>query len=173
MTVVGAQSLIWSIDDAEMYTATGDYTFDVVGLALQTDGWVGNAAYYDDFSFVPLSTSTPQYAVNLLYDPTKVHKAGSTIPIKLQVVNGVSNVSSASLTVHAMSITPVSPNAMGTLEDSGNANPDMDFRFDSTLGGSGGYIYNLSLKGFSSGTYSLKFQIGSDPVLYTTNFRVK
>jgi hypothetical protein len=33
-----------------------------------------------------------------------------------------------------------------TVTDSGNANPDNNFRYDSTLGPSGGYIFNLSTK---------------------------
>jgi hypothetical protein len=90
----------------------------------------------------PQSASyTVGYGVVALYDQTKVHKSGSTVPIKIQVVdaNGV-NYSSASLPVQAMSVVLVSANSSGTPEDAGNSNPDLNFRFDASLGG---YIFNL------------------------------
>ncbi len=55
----------------------------------------------------------------------------------------------------------VSDGTSGTLEDSGNANPDGDFRYDG-----GGYIFNLSPKGLAGGTYALKFTAGNDPLVY-------
>jgi hypothetical protein len=48
------------------------------------------------------------------------------------------------------------------VEDSGNANPEDDFRYDATLGGSGGYIFNKSTKGLSAGTWTLRLSIDSD-----------
>ena len=49
--------------------------------------------------------------------------------------------------MNATSLVRLDNNAAGTLEDSGNANsPDNNFRFDSTLGPNGGYIFNLSTK---------------------------
>lgn len=50
------------------------------------------------------------------------------------------------------------------MESVGNANPDNNFRYDSTLGPTGGYIYNLSTKGLSTGTYALTFSVSGDPV---------
>ena len=55
----------------------------------------------------------------------------------------------------------------------GNANPDNNFRFESGLGGTGGYIYNLKTTGLSTGTYNLYFNAGNDPVLHTLQFQVK
>jgi hypothetical protein len=96
--------------------------------------------------------------IKLLYDPTKAAKAGSTIPIKIQLVdaNGT-NVSSSAMTVKAIGITKSGEDSSGdTLEDSGNANPDSNFRYDPTLQG---YIYNLSTKGLSTGTYTVTITI--------------
>jgi len=56
----------------------------------------------------------------------------------------------------------VTTSAPAPLDDSGNANPDFDFRYDPTLPG---YIYNLSLKGISTGSYNLNFMVSGDPVL--------
>ena len=109
------------------------------------------------------------YGVCALFDTTKAHKAGSTIPIKLNLcdVTGA-NASSSSVPVVAMAVYLVSTSAPGPLEDSGNSNPDNQFRF---AGGS--YIFNLSLKGFSQGTYALAFIAGNDPMTHTVQFQVK
>jgi len=54
-------------------------------------------------------------------------------------------VSSSDIVVHATSL--AQQGSQGVLEDSGHANgPDNNFRFDDTLGPSGGYIFNLSTK---------------------------
>jgi hypothetical protein len=62
----------------------------------------------------------------------------------------------------------VSTNAPGPLEDSGNANPDNQFRF---AGGS--YIFNLSLKGFTQGTYALVFTATGDATSHAVQFQVR
>lgn len=77
------------------------------------------------------------------------------------------------MTPNSCSTGLTSPSAPDTLEDSGNANPDNNFRYDSTLGPSGGYIYNLSTKGLNMGTYTLSFTVGSDPATHTVQFQVK
>src|SRR5207249_2597485 len=99
---------------------------------------------------------------------TKAYKSGSTLPVKLQVVDaGGANRSAAGLVVTARGVRHVSPDAGGTLEDAGNANPDDNFRFDPTLGGSGGYVFNLKTTGFATGTYELTFTVGSEPYVYS------
>ncbi len=113
--------------------------------------------------------SGPLYHLCLLYDPFKIAKSGSTIPIKLQLCDGSgNNLSSSSIVLHAISIKKVSDGTSGTVEDSGNANPDGDFRYDG-----GGYIFNLSTKGLAGGTYALNFTAGNDPSVYQVQFQVK
>src|SRR6185503_17477512 len=79
------------------------------------------------------STSSRTYSVAydacLLFDVTKAYKAGSTIPIKLELCDASgSNVSSGSIQVVATGVYMVSNNTAGPLADSGNANPDNQFR---------------------------------------------
>jgi len=125
-------------------------------------------------SFWATSVSPPLSSVCLLYDATKAAKSASTIPVKLQLCDGTgNNLSSPSITVHAVSITQTSTSISGPVEDSGNANPDNDFRFDSTLGGTGGYIFNLSTKGLATGTYNLNFTVTGDSAAYAAPFQVK
>jgi probable HAF family extracellular repeat protein len=128
----------------------------------------GNHAFrLDPYNYNP-------YGVCLLYDPDKAVKAGSTIPIKLQLCNNNgNNLSSPNTTVHAVGIAQVSNVVSGLVQDSGNANPDNDFRFDSSLGGTGGYIFNLSTVGLTTGTYKINFNVSGDPFLYSAPFQVK
>jgi hypothetical protein len=126
---------------------------------------------------LPQSLPLPQpssFQVCLLYDPLVARKSGTTYPIKLQLCdsNG-QNLSAPSIAVHAVSVTQASTNAPGPLDDTGNANPDFDFRYDATLGGTGGYIFNLCLRGAPTGTYNLNFRAGTDPALHSARFAVK
>lgn len=114
------------------------------------------------------------YGVCALYDQTKAAKSGSIIPVKLQLCNAAgANQSSSSIVVHAIGTRLVSPNAWGAVEDAGNANPDMDFRFTMFDPSTGGYIFNLQTKGLTTGTYQLSFTVGGDPAIYTVQFQIR
>ena len=114
------------------------------------------------------------YGVRVLFDQARAAKSGSTIPIKVQLIdaNG-NNVSSPSVVVHAVSVTQTSSSASVLLDDAGQANPDFDFRYDSSLGGTGGYIFNLKTTGYGTGTYVLNYAVGGDPVIHTVQFQVR
>ena len=122
------------------------------------------------------ATYTVNYALCVLYDQTKSHKAGSTVPLKLQLcdVNG-NNYSSADIIVSTESRSKLDNTASASTEDSGYANPDYNFRYDATLGGTGGYIYNLSTKGLTTGTWKVTFKVDgvSIPSIYFVKFDVK
>jgi hypothetical protein len=116
-------------------------------------------------------TYTVAYTVCPLYDQTKAIHSGSTFPIKLQLCDAAGgNVSSSSVVVHVVGLTLLSSSVNEGLADAGNANPDNDFRFDVALGG---YIYNLSTKGLTTGTYGLSFTAGGDPTTHTVQFEVR
>src|SRR4030095_3196412 len=108
-----------------------------------------------------------EFRVCLLYDPTRAGKRGSTLPIKIQLCDANdSNRSTAEVVVTATDIQRISDATTSELADPGNANPDSNFRFAPTLGGTGGYIYNLKTQGLSTGTYALRFRAGSDPTTH-------
>lgn len=114
------------------------------------------------------------YKVCTLYDQTKAHQSGSTIPIKLQLCDADNgNVSSSDIVVHAQTVTRVLDGATSKPEDTGDANPENNLRYDPTLGGTGGYIYNLSTDGLGSGTYRLSFTAGEDPIVHEVQFQIK
>lgn len=120
--------------------------------------------YDDNFgSFTATVTYTPTYDICPLYDIDKGVHQGATIPIKFYLCDaGGNDLSSPSITVHVTGLTLTTTATSGVVDDSGAANPDNDFRFDPTLGASGGYIFNLSTKPLSAGTWSLAFTASGD-----------
>jgi Tol biopolymer transport system component len=126
-------------------------------------------ARVDSLSPFVIAKLTPLYAVAALFDQTKPVKSGSTLPVKLQLTNsGGANVSSSSIVVTALNVVRISTNTASQVQDSGNANPDNNFRFSG-----GSYIFNLSTKGYATGTYLLRFKAGADPTVHTVQFQVK
>jgi hypothetical protein len=106
------------------------------------------------------------YAACLLYDPTRAVKSGAVIPIKMYLCDaatGLIDLSNSGIVVNATRLVQVSTQVTDTITDAGSSNPDNDFRFDSTLGSSGGYIFNLKTTGLSKGQYLLFYRVGSDP----------
>ena len=117
---------------------------------------------------------TVGYRLAPLYEMDKAHKAGSTVPIKLQLLdNAGANLSSGDTVVHSLGVSLVSADTYGPLADAGNANPDLDFRYYPAIGENGGYIYNLKTTGLAAGTYRVSFTVGADPYVYTTLFQVR
>jgi alpha-tubulin suppressor-like RCC1 family protein len=117
---------------------------------------------------------TVAYNICALYDQSKSHKLGSTVPIKLQLCDASgSNMSSSSVAVHSSGLKKVDSTASTDLDPTSAPNPDSDFRYDATLGGTGGYIYNLSTKNLTTGTWALSFTAGSDPTAHTIRFDVR
>jgi hypothetical protein len=114
---------------------------------------------------------TVGFGIEVLFDQTKAHKSGSTVPIKIRLVdaNGA-NVSSVSTVVHAVSVVLIATQASTVLDDAGNSNPDFDFRYDPALGG---YIFNLKTTGYGTGTYQLNFIAGNNPTVYSVQFQVR
>ena len=118
-------------------------------------------------------TYTVGYGVCALYDQTKAHKSGGTIPVKLRLCDASgANLSSEGVTVTALGTVRLSDFAPGEVEDSGQANPDDDFRF-TTFDGAGGYVFNLKTTGLTTGTYVLVFKAGGDPVTHGVRFQIK
>lgn len=158
------------------YTATYIGLPADVGAAITIELNSPPRIYYDPyarFDNVRLSATPPEpaYTVSLLYDPLKAAKSGSTIPIKLRLLQGGVNVSSPSLVVHAVNLVRMDTTASSAvLENAGNANPDFDFRY--VDGTPGYYIFNLKTTGLSTGTYRLKFTVNGLGD-YTAPFDVK
>jgi hypothetical protein len=150
--------------------ASGQSSFSTTALSAGSHSIT--AAYSGDSNFNPSTSSVltevVEFNVCVLYDPTRSVHSGATFPIKLELCDAHgNNMSSSGTVVHATQIASTS-GFSGPADDSGNANPDNDFRFTDF-----GYIFNLSTKGLASGTYMLQFNAGSDPVTHAVNFGVK
>ena len=123
-------------------------------------------------SFSPFYVVRTGQHVAALFDQTKAYKSGSTVPIKVQLLNAANaNVSSATTTLTARNLKLVGPNTSSPVQDAGNANPDSNFRYDATLKG---YIFNLSAKGLPSGIWTLSLYVGTDrSFVYLVRFELK
>jgi hypothetical protein len=110
--------------------------------------------------------------ISPLFDQTKAYRSGSTAPIKLRLLDAANaNISSPFTPLTVRNLMRVGGNTSGPVIDSGNANPDSNFRYDSTLGG---YIFNLSTKGLTPGSWVLCVSVGNDPSFeYLVRFEVK
>jgi hypothetical protein len=155
--------------------SAGQATFATSSLAAGSHSITavyGGASNFTGSTSSTLSQSV-DYAVCAQYDQTKSVKNGAVFPIKIELCDsGGNDLSASGVVVHATGLTSVSGYS-GTPESPGNANPDNDFRFDSSFGSTGGYTYNLSTKGLATGTYSLTFTAGNDPATHSLNFGVK
>lgn len=152
-------------DGGAVDTATaGEHTF----TATATDA-AGNTAN----ASVVYRVLSP-YDIRLLYDPERPHRRGSTIPVKIQIVDSTTgrNVSSPELNVHAVAVLKEPEAVAVPAEDAGRANPNDDFRFADFEGG-GGYIFNLKTTDLTAGDYVLVFKVGNDPFTYRAGFRVR
>lgn len=153
---------------------TGSFTLSFATGALVVGSYPVTFLYPGNDNFNPAAgTSMLQvaYRAVALYDQTKTNKSGSTVSIKVQVINasGV-NVSSAALVVHAFQVRQTLGTPYGEPANAGNANPDLNFRYDSSLGG---YIFNLKTTDYPTGIYLLAFTVGADPTVHTVQFQVR
>lgn len=120
-----------------------------------------------DVSSGPSGHASSTYSVVsnvcLLYPLNGAVKLGADFPVKFYLcdLNG-NDVSSSSVVVNATQLVFVSGSNTGdtTITDTGNSNPDNNFRFDSTLGPSGGYIFNFKTTNLAPhSAYSLQFTV--------------
>jgi uncharacterized membrane protein len=136
----------------------------------QITGFWGPASSEQGF----IGTPEARHNICLLYDAARSVRAGATMPIKLQVCTASGgNLSGPQLAVAARHLVRTNEVTNAGVQDSGNANPDSNFRFDPDLGIGGGYVYNLSTKALSQGSYTLLFQVGSEPHLYSAPFQLR
>ena len=112
--------------------------------------------------------------VRPLFDQAKAVKGGATVPIKIQPrnANGI-NFSDPNIAVTVISLTRVSDDAHDIFQRSGQESAGGRFHYDSTLGYTGGYVYNLSTKGLAAGAYNLNLMVGNDPTHHAVRFQVQ
>lgn len=131
----------------------------------------GVATYLD----VQVIYDAPLYGVCALYDQARPNKSGSVVPLRFQLCDASgANLSDASIVVHATDLRHIDHLVSADVQDAGHANPGDDFRFDPSLGGDGGYIFNKSTRGLSTGIWELAFTVdGVEHDTYTLRFAVR
>jgi hypothetical protein len=146
------------------------------GAAINTSS-VGSHAFTVNSTDAAGNTASASVTYNVtvgvcaLYDQAQVKKAGSTVPIRVTLCDGSGkNYSSASTVVTATGLALIGGSGNFAAEDSGNANPDGNFRYDPTLNG---YVFNLSTKGLAAGTYALQFTVQGDATTHTVQFQLR
>lgn len=109
------------------------------------------------------------FATRTLHDETKAVKSGSTIPLKVQLVDAAGiNVSAAGITVTTLELVRVAGDVDAPIQDPGNANPDNDFRFTDDK-----YIFNLKTTGLATGRWRVGFRATGDNSMHYTYFQVR
>lgn len=169
---IGTQALFLLIA-----TTTSDEKLSDISTSSSGESWVVWAAVdpvtnSDDVWAASFSLPETLYAVCPLFDQSRSHRLGSTVPVRIQLCEpDGTNLSSPSLVVTATALAKVDGAASTALAaDSGNANPDNDFRYDASLEG---YIYNLTTRGLSSGTWELRFTVSGQPATYAVLFDIR
>jgi hypothetical protein len=179
-----ADIFVFDLATEELYQVTDTPTVDDLlnDIAVAPDGSVlVTAASTDGLNFgdrdvylhsFRLPSAGPAYSVCPLFETTKAHRAGSTVPLRLQLCDASgANLSSPSLNLTATGLVKKDSTASTALaEDAGNANPDSAFRYDSQLRG---YVYNLSTRGLSRGTWELRFKVTADWATYAIPFDIR
>jgi hypothetical protein len=136
--------------------ATCQVTYTGVGSHAITAAYSGDATYAASTSTA--LTQRVAYKVQLQYSQTKASTSGSTVPVKIQLLNAAgTNLSAAGITVTVTGLTP-SPTP-------GKA-PTGTFTF-MTLDQGPGYQLNVKTVGYPKGTYTLSFIASGDPTTHT------
>jgi pectin methylesterase-like acyl-CoA thioesterase/pectate lyase len=117
---------------------------------------------------------TVGYGLGLLSDPNQAKRGAGTIPVRLQLLDSAGvNRSAADLSVRAVGVSVATGGPLDAAEAAGNANPGGLFRYEPTIGTTGGYVFNLRTGRYAPGRYLLHFTVGDAPYLYSTAFRVE
>jgi hypothetical protein len=150
-------------------TLNGSGTATITAPPLAIGAHTITASYGGDRNFTGSTGSLTQrvaYAVKLLYNTTKAYPSGTTLAIKLQLLNAASaNVSTTGITVTVTGLSP-SPAPRGRP-------PSGTFTFLTTGPAAPGYEKDVRTAGYPAGTYTLSFTAGSDPTTHTAPFVIR
>jgi large repetitive protein len=98
-------------------------------------------------------------------DGSSVYKIGSTIPVKFQLTGTAAGIGNLPAKLYYAKISNNLPGTEVEALSTASADTGNLFRYDATAKQ---YIFNLSTKGFSEGTYQLRIDLG-DGVSHTVN----
>jgi hypothetical protein len=157
-TVTDATSgpLVSSLSAAVSTNAVGTFSVPFTAYDVAGNSTTGSCSY------------TVTYGITLLYDPSMLWTSGSTVPIRISLVDYFgNNLSAKSIPVRAVTVTNIGTNAVVAPTASG-ANADFLFAASPK-----GYIYTLATKGYIRGSYTLDFVAAGDPVMHHGPFLIR
>ena len=113
---------------------------------------------------------TVSYRIALKYDTTKQWNSGTTVPIKVELDDYYGkDVSDKSIVVTATAVTNTGTGATLVPTSPGTTNQNLVFFVSPTKG----YQYNLKTVGYSTGSYTLDFVAGLDPLSHHAPFVIR
>ena len=140
-------------------TATCQVSYTAAGSHAITAAYSGDSTYAA--STPTALTQQVAYKVQPLYSQTSPSNSGSTVPVKIQLLNAAgTNLSAAGIKV---TVTGLSPSPAPGKAPAGT------FTF-LTLDQGPGYQLNIKTTGYPKGTYTLSFTAGGDPTVHTAKF---
>lgn len=167
---LGSPTFLYAYTDNSGNLVTSSSAPVEPGYYTVTASFAGNRNYEPAWARAEITIA---FEAHSLTDLSKALHAGRTIPIKLQLLDANGrNLSSSSIALTAMRLERVNTDGTVTqvaLQDAGNANPNNLFRYDAALNG---YIFNLSTKGFSAGTYHFYWMAAGDPTEHELSFQL-
>jgi hypothetical protein len=126
---------------------------------------VGNTTSFGQSYVVSYNVCSPD-------NGSRAVKSGATLPVKLTLCTlGGQDLSAAGIVVTAVQIQQYG--ATFAVGAAGNANPGNVFRFDASMGTTGGYIFNMKTSGLVAGSYQLLFAVSGDPAMHSLPFQIK
>jgi DNA-binding beta-propeller fold protein YncE len=147
----------------ELNTITGEY--ELIDRTTCHD-FINRKICATTTSFSPFYLARVGNKVRSLLDQSKAYRAGSTIPIKVQMLDANDqNISTSNLPLTVRGLRRIGNSTSFAVADAGNSSPDSGFRYEN---GAGRYIYNLQTKGLSTGKYILSFYAGADHSFFYT-----
>jgi hypothetical protein len=104
-------------------------------------------------------------------DGSSIFKAGSTVPVKFRLKDANGEfITNAAVHIYSAKISNGISGTFMEATSSGNASSGNIFRYDSA---GNQYIFNLSTKGWATGTYQLTIKFDNGDTLYTVNISCK
>jgi hypothetical protein len=113
---------------------------------------------------------TVSYGVGAQYDAEHIKKAGSTVPIGIQLQDYFGTpISNESVRVTAVSVTNANTGAILVPTSPGATQPGFVF----STAGTSSYRYQLQTTGYSAGAYTLDFVVAGDPLIHHAPFELR
>jgi hypothetical protein len=162
-TFTGGQASVTSFTDANGLVVAPDLTSSSTAGSYAITAQAGSSGPGVEFQLSNV------YGVDTLSGSTQVKKSGSTVVLTLEITDSAGDdLGSTDVPVQALYVVDLYGNQV-PLQWPGKADPDGLLQYDPDTGI---YQFNLKTTGYAAGKYTLYFQVGNYPTLYSLSFTV-